>query len=178
MLIKNQFWGHKDSTMKTKTIISPDTVSDDDALKISIFIAGGISNCPDWQQYVCKKIAEKKDYLILFNPRRSQWDDERKDSNVSYDQIVWEYNSIEKSTGIIFWFPKDTLCPITLFELGAALNHKDVFAIGVEPGYQREFDIRTQVALVNPEIKISNSLDDLIRDTVNYVDELEGNLGY
>lgn len=153
---------------KSNIIVSPDLVNEKSGNK-KIFLAGGISNCPDWQDYVANELKKKLKNVDIINPRRKIWDDERKDSSVSLDQIVWEKNYIDSADYILFYFPKDTLCPITLFELGAALYTKRIVSIGIEPGYQREFDIRTQVGLVDESINITNSLDEMIKNTIKVI---------
>ena len=60
---------------------------------------------------------------------------------------------------ILFWFPKETLCPITLFELGCFLNTPKTLVIGVEPGYARERDVRIQVGLERPKETVYSHLD-------------------
>jgi hypothetical protein len=64
--------------------------------------------------------------LTLINPRRLDFDVENPD--MEYEQIVWEHQNLEASDMISFWFPKETLCPITLFELGKYLkSNKKLF---------------------------------------------------
>ena len=152
---------------KSTITVSPDTVKE--STNKRIFLAGGISNCPDWQSYVADELKKKVKNLDIINPRRTVWDDERKDSSVSLDQIVWEKEYLDECDYVLFWFPKNTLCPITLFELGAALYTKNITSIGIEPGYQREFDVITQVGLVDKGIKITNSLDSMISQTVESI---------
>ncbi len=31
----------------------------------------------------------------------------------------WEHDHLRRAKAIMFWFPSETLCPITLYELGA-----------------------------------------------------------
>ena len=65
------------------------------------------------------------------------------------------------ANAIAFWFPPETLCPITLFELGAwSMTDKPLF-VGVDPKYQRRLDVKIQTKLVRPEITILESLKDL-----------------
>src|SRR5690606_13245814 len=87
--------------------------------KNTIFLAGGISNCPDWQTPVANKLLEHTNFTI-FNPRRNDWnmDDEAEESK---KQIIWEHEYLARSETILFWFPQETLCPITLLEYGKFL---------------------------------------------------------
>lgn len=131
----------------------------------SIFLAGGISNCNDWQE-VAKNLL-KPNNLTVINPRRADFD--VNDPNCSAFQIEWEHRHLKLVDAVAFWFPWETLCPITLFELGKVLStDKDVF-VGVHPAYKRKFDIEHQVKLMRPEIRIVNDLEELI----NQVDDWE-----
>ena len=129
----------------------------------TLFLAGGISNCRDWQRDMIEKL--KKENLTLINPRRENWD-MNADPEESARQIEWEHMMIGISKGIMFWFPNETLCPITLFELGAALRtHTNIF-IGCDPDYKRKFDVEVQVSLVRSDITVHSSLDDLANDII------------
>lgn len=133
----------------------------------TVFLAGGITACPDWQ-------VEMKGYLesfdvdaIVFNPRRANFPMD--DPSAAKAQIYWEFKALEQSDIISFWFPAATLCPITLFELGKHLHNQPL--IGIEPGYAREQDImiQTQLELGIYGVDIVNTVEELayqIRDRV------------
>jgi hypothetical protein len=122
----------------------------------SLFLAGGITGCPDWQKEMVAKLQDLP--LVIFNPRRShfpQYED------IDREQIEWEYTYLRKATAISFWFPEETLCPITLYELGAwTMTNKKIF-LGVHPHYQRIQDIRIQTALVRPDVTLVQTLEEL-----------------
>lgn len=124
----------------------------------SLFLAGGITDCPDWQK---EMVAQLQDLpLVIFNPRRSHFPQH---SNIESEQIEWEYTYLRKATAISFWFPEETLCPITLYELGAwSMTNKKIF-LGVHPHYQRIQDIQIQTGLVRPDIALAQTLEELIR---------------
>ena len=65
------------------------------------------------------------------------------------------------ASAIAFWFPPETLCPITLFELGAWSMTNKLLFIGVDPRYQRFLDVKIQTKLARPELVILESLTDL-----------------
>lgn len=136
-----------------------------DGTRTSIFMAGGITGCPDWQAEMRELLSETD--LVLINPRRKSWDMAK---DKAEDQITWEFKYLCTSDLILFWFPKDTLCPIVLFELGkyAAATNKTVF-VGVEPGYKREFDVRYQLKLARPEVLIVDSLYELSEQIGGYL---------
>jgi len=122
----------------------------------SLFLAGGITGCPDWQKEMVAKLQGLP--LVIFNPRRTHFPQH---INVDREQIEWEYTYLRKATAISFWFPEETLCPITLYELGAwSMSDKKIF-LGVHPKYQRIVDIKIQTALVRPDITLVQTLDEL-----------------
>jgi hypothetical protein len=105
----------------------------------TLFLGGGISNCPDWQAEMVQ-LLDGLPYVLL-NPRRDGFD--LLDPKMSVAQIEWEHLHLRDANAILFWFPSETLCPITLFEYGYWLGRpqKRLF-IGVHPDYQRRTDLR------------------------------------
>jgi hypothetical protein len=64
-------------------------------------------------------------------------------------QIKWEFDHLKESDIIMFWFPKETVCPVTLFELGKwAMSDTDVI-VGCHPEYIRKFDVECQLSLID-----------------------------
>ena len=123
----------------------------------SIFLAGGITGCPDWQKEMAERLSDAP--LTILNPRRKNFPID--DPTAAFGQIAWEHNALKVADFILFWFCKATLCPIVLYELGAwSMTHKPIF-IGIEPGYKREYDVRIQTRLAKPHTPIVNNLDDL-----------------
>lgn len=123
----------------------------------TMFLAGGISNCPDWQQDMVDKL--KDTGLVLYNPRRENFP--MGDPEAGLKQIVWEDKYLAKCNYILFWFPKETICPIVLFELGSwSMTQKRIF-VGCHPDYVRKFDVEIQMKLRRPDVEIVYSLDDL-----------------
>ena len=132
----------------------------------AVFLAGGITNCPEWQDYVIEKL---KDLEIgtLLNPRRKNFPIH--DPNASKEQITWEFRALERADIFSMWFsnaPSDQ--PICFYELGRHLAIKeslmdfDTIVIGVEKGFKREQDVHIQTGLVCPTIPIYDNLDDYI----------------
>lgn len=132
-------------------------------LPADLFLAGGISNCPDWQKEAISLLVNVEG--TAFNPRRSSPFTE----DIAEEQIKWEYTALRNSKALIFWFPAETLCPITLFELGVFSQRKDIpVFVGTHPDYQRRFDVIKQLQLERPEITVHNNLKDLIANFVRY----------
>lgn len=138
-----------------------------------VFIAGGISNCPDWQQRFIDGFSNT-DY-ILANPRQPQG--MLSDSVEAQEQIAWEFDALRRSRITAFWFPQETLCPITLFELGAALGEKRRVVIATHPGYGRRFDVIEQVkhynALNGTQHVVYDSIEVLVVATKMFLEVLD-----
>jgi len=130
-----------------------------------LFLAGGITNCPDWQQEMRFEL-RKTDFTLL-NPRRADFPID--DPSAALDQIEWEYNMLRRADKIMFWFPKETVCPIVLYELGAwSMSNKPIF-VGVHPGYVRRQDVEIQTGLARPNVKINYSIAELANTIVSFV---------
>lgn len=136
----------------------------------SIFLGGGITGCEDWQTKVIQAI--KQIDLAIINPRRkrfdvAQWSESEK-------QIRWEHRYLRQCSQVVFYFPPETVCPITLFELGAALERRlhtapndrqDLF-IACHPDYARKADVGVQSRLQG--VLVGTSLDMLIGQILDF----------
>jgi hypothetical protein len=143
-----------------KYIEAPDTY---DGSGKSIFLAGGITGCPDWQADVVKLLEDS--LLTLFNPRRANFSIH--DPSASEFQSKWEHDHLRKVSSILFWFPSETLCPIVLYELGAwSMTDKPIF-VGVHPEYQRRRDVELQTKLVRPAVKVVYSIQNLVQQVLS-----------
>ena len=125
--------------------------------KKSIFLAGGITGCPDWQKKVVEKIKDLD--IVIYNPRRANFD--VSDTNASKIQIEWEHNMLRKADVISFWFCKETIQPITLYELGAHTITSKPLIIGMDNDYERRKDVEIQTKLERPDTEFVYSLKDL-----------------
>lgn len=130
----------------------------------SLFIAGGISGCQVWQSDLVR-ILEDTD-LIVLNPRRKNFDTNNR--QMEEEQIYWEYEHLQKASAVSFWFPRETVCPITLYELGKqSVQNKPIF-IGLDPEYSRKRDILIQTRLVRPEVEVVYSIQRLAEQIINW----------
>jgi nucleoside 2-deoxyribosyltransferase-like protein len=131
--------------------------------KESVFLAGGITNVMDWQSIVCDKL--KDEPITIVNPRRKDFD--LKDGPATVAQIKWEYKYLRRVNSIIFWFSNETIQPISLFELGGALEREQNIFIGWHPEYSREKDLCWQLYYgkywVDKDIKIANDIDTVVQ---------------
>jgi hypothetical protein len=123
----------------------------------SIFLAGGITGCPDWQQEMRGLLQDYEGVLV--NPRRANFPIH--DPGAALEQIMWEHRHLRLADTVLFWFPCETICPIVLYELGAwSMTNKPIF-VGVHPRYQRRQDVEVQTGLVRPGVRVVYSLREL-----------------
>ena len=152
----------------------------------SIFMAGGISGCSDWQSLYIDQMKTKldlyADYVTgdmdegsiinatLFNPRRSNFDVNNK--SMEEEQISWEFKMLHSADLITFWFPSETVCPIVCYEIGYWLGcgEKEII-IGVDPNYVRKSDIEIQSRLAGYDKPIYSSVESLVTGTVDFLSE-------
>jgi len=129
-----------------------------------IFLAGGISNCPDWQMELIGRL--KGIPATLYNPRRANFPMD--DPNAAEEQITWEYEKLKAADIIVFWFSRGSLNPIVLYELGRWGNSSDKpIVIGIDPEYERTQDVEIQTVLSRgSDFAFSNSLDQVAQQVM------------
>jgi hypothetical protein len=142
-----------------------------------LFLGGGITGCGDWQSEFISKLSPSCDEkhksnphfkLSLINPRRPDWNIH--DPEISRKQIEWEYERIGTSFARLFWFCGETLCPITLFELGKCCTDRSRYLfVGCHPDYKRKFDVFHQMRLERPDVTVANSFDELFVRVSNFL---------
>lgn len=119
----------------------------------SVFLAGGITNCKEWQKAVIKEL--EFDDVTLFNPRQEHFD--ISDKNASYKQILWEFERLSKMDVFSMYFCNDNSDqPICMYELGRNIvriqnrfpsDWEKRIIISVEDGYRRATDVLIQTEL-------------------------------
>lgn len=124
---------------------------------VKVFLAGGITNCPDWQAEVIKELEkyEGTENLVVFNPRRANFD--ITDPSATPKQIQWEFNHLETMDIFSMYFTNSqSPQPICFYELGRHLarmrsrfleTFKKRIVIGVEDGFSRKADVLIQTLL-------------------------------
>jgi len=135
-----------------------------DLTKKSLFLAGGISGCRNWQAEVVAH-TQSIDF-ILYNPRREHFDDTSQD--ITEEQITWEEEMMRKADFIAFYFCRETLCPITLYELGVYNMTKKPIVIGMDQDYSRRLDVEIQTKLKRPEVEIVYGTQNLINSIKSF----------
>lgn len=107
--------------------ITPDDISLHDALpSVDLFLAGGITNCPDWQAEAIRLLGNQD--IVVASPRRNRL--LTSEGAEAACQIRWEYEFLKRARVVLFWFPKESLCPIALFELGKELGRNSCVFVG------------------------------------------------
>lgn len=142
----------------SQVIIAPST---EKPKHISVFLAGGITNCKEWQKEVMEEL---KDYDIsVFNPRQEHFD--VSDKSASQKQIVWEYERLEKMDIFSMYFCNDNSDqPICMYELGRNIvrmqnrftnDWQKRIVVSVEDGYKRKQDVLIQLSLCAPSLYVN-----------------------
>ena len=133
-------------------------ISSNQELIPDIFLAGGVTYSPNWQKEALKMLAGTD--LIVANPRRDEIISAI--GETAHQQIVWEFENLKSAKVVLFWFPNaETI--ITFLELGKELARESNIVVGVDPDYNRRFDIETQVYLESPDAVIYSTLGETVQ---------------
>ena len=158
---------------------------------VSVFLAGGITNCPNWQKKVIETIKNTysivTDSLVLFNPRRDNFPIH--DKSAASQQIEWEFDMIEKCNVFSMYFSSgESDQPICMYELGRNIlrmqmrypaDWQDRIIVSVEDGYHRIQDVLIQTELatngkipinhmVNKEMCLENHINDILKTFIRF----------
>jgi hypothetical protein len=125
----------------------------------SVFLAGGITGCPPWQSEAVAVLAHLD--VTVLNPRRADFP--MGDPQAGREQILWEFEALRMADMVAFWFPEETLCPITLFEYGKHLVGAKPLIVGIHPRYARRVDLLEQTALERNQL-IAVDFDLFLKD--------------
>ncbi len=121
--------------------------------KPAVFLAGGITGCPDWQATAAALLPPG---VVAFNPRRPAWPID--DPAAGPGQIAWEVRHLARADVVLFWFCQETVQPITLYELGAAAAAGRPMVVGADRRYPRRVDVVEQLRHARPEVVVCDSL--------------------
>ncbi len=140
-----------------------------DGPELSVYLSGGIPTNDDWHARFIALLADSS--LVLIDPRRINYPWE--DPAAVEVQVRWERRHLRQASAILFWFPPETLAPITLYELGAySMTDKPLF-VGVHPDYQRRIDVMVQTGLARPDAPILSTLEELAARIRNWCETQE-----
>lgn len=158
-----------------KIVTAPDTYFAEYG-EVSVFLAGGICDCPDWQSRVIQKLQsfDGLDNLVVYNPRRENFP--IGDPSAANDQIKWEFYWLQlMSIFSMFFCASKSDQPICMYELGRNLltmhlrfpeNWKDRCVITSHELYRRRQDVEIQTGLCvcddSFKVTVSDDYDYLI----------------
>ncbi len=128
----------------------------------AVFLAGGITDCPDWQLVARDLLADAP--CVVLNPRRADFPIH--DPGAAAGQIDWEFRHLRLADVVLFWFPASTsVQPIALYELGAHAAMGKPIAVGTDPLYSRRMDVALQLEHVRPDVPVYHSLARVVAET-------------
>jgi len=156
-------------------VISPPSNPNINTIIPTIFLAGGITNCPDWQSEIIQMFEINMGIydVVIFNPRRKDFP--INNPTATELQIRWEYEHLHDAAIIIFWFARGSLNPIVLYELGRWGNSSNrPIVIGCDPEYLRIRDIEIQTKLSRPDLVIHRSLESVANQTKRLIEDTDG----
>lgn len=119
--------------------------------EITVFLAGGITNCENWQKEVIDYLKslpdEKTDKLVIFNPRRDKWP-KNSDTEEIRRQINWEADYIRTADIFTMYFTNTDKSdqPICFYELGKYANRSNDI-ISYQEGFKRALDVEFQMSI-------------------------------
>jgi hypothetical protein len=136
----------------------------------ALFLAGGISGCPGWQAELIALMEGLP--LTVLNPRRANFP--INDPEAAEGQVGWEFRHLRSADAVLFWFPAETLCPITLYELGTWSAFRDdrgprPLFVGTHPDYGRRHDVVIQTRFARPEVTVRCQLEELADDVQGWL---------
>ena len=148
---------------------------------VTVFLAGGITNCWEWQDKVIELLSETKyinfNNLVIFNPRRKDFPID--DPNAAEEQIAWEFEMLEQCDIFSMYFcAGESDQPICMYELGRnicrmqtrfPINWDMRIIVTVEKGYKRKKDVYVQTSLATIGNTDSECCNKNIEEHVNEI---------
>lgn len=118
---------------------------------ITVFLAGGITGCRDWQKEVIDHlhsfVGQDDTRVVVYNPRQENFDVTNR--YAADDQITWEFQYLNQVDIFSMYFVGgDQIQPICMYELGRYTKpYGEKQVISVEMDYIRKVDVINQVTL-------------------------------
>lgn len=143
---------------------APEKYYEEAGLK-KIFFAGSIEmgKAELWQDRLAKDIQHEERDIVIFNPRRDDWDSSWEQSIDNYQfkkQVDWELDSIDRSELVVFYFDKGTMSPITLMELGYVAARSIPAVVYCPEGFWRKGNV--DVMCFRENIPMAETYEDLV----------------
>ena len=133
----------------------------------SIFLAGGTSDKDPWQFRMVSLLADSG--LAVVNPLLHPYP--ASGSREEAEQIDWEARHFRKATAVLFWFTPQTLCPVSLFELGAVSARDIPLFVGFHPDYKVKGDIGLRLQLARKDVQVASDLEVLATQVLQWAKE-------
>ena len=143
----------------SQIIVAPST---EKPIYTSVFLAGGITNCENWQKQVIKELEFEN--ISIFNPRQEHFD--ITDKNASFKQINWEFERLEQMDIFSMYFCNgNSDQPICMYELGRNIlrmqnrfpnDWEKRIIISIEKEYKRKQDVIIQTQLCASKIFVES----------------------
>lgn len=132
--------------------------------KDNIIFLMGDTTYPSWQHQFIDLISPHNLNVTLLDPCN------KNNKNDKLLQIEWEINGLRVSTCVIFWFSNETFNPTHFINYGNILteNYQKIIA-GCSPDFKYKIEIEQISQLLNDEIQLKNSLDEIVDELVNYI---------
>ena len=142
-----------------------------DREEVSIFLAGTIDNGEsyDWQNDIIKTF-EKLDKelpveLIIYNPRRSEWN-KNAHKQLLEEQIKWEQKYLDKADWIIMVLNDNSKSPISLLELGLYSTSEKLIVFCTDKFYRYD-NVRLTCEKYHISLINSTNILDIIKEINN-----------
>jgi len=122
--------------------------------EITIFLAGGITDCENWQKEVIDYLKslpeENTDKLVIFNPRRDKWP-KSSDTEEIRRQINWEADYIRHADIFSMYFTNTEKSDLQFcfYVLGryAGVYSRGKDIISYQEGFKRALDVEFQMSI-------------------------------
>ena len=155
-------------------VIKPPALDEDyDPINLEVFLAGSIEMglADDWQLKLSEMLKEVPN-LILYNPRRDEWDSSWEQSikhEKFYEQVNWELDHLLNSNLAVFYFDPSTRSPITLMELGLAAAEGVTCLVLCPEGFWRKGNVDIVCHRYSNNVQQFESFEEIVSEIIKYV---------
>lgn len=142
-----------------------------------IFLAGSIEQgkATEWQKKITDALKHHSDNVVIFNPRRDNWDStwkQDKDNPQFAQQVEWELDHLEKCHIAAFYFQPGTYSPISMLELGLVAHDSFVMKKKVVVFCPEGFWRKGNIDIVS-EFYDMHIIDDTPHSMDNFIEKIK-----
>jgi hypothetical protein len=140
----------------------------------SIFLAGSIDmgSAENWQDRMEKDLVDF-DNLVIYNPRRDDWDSswvqDPTEGTQFHEQVTWELDHIESANLVVVYFADGSKSPITLLEFGLLARMDKYVIVYCTPEFYRYGNVKMVADRYG--IPVYNDYEDLLTQVRWFVRE-------